>query len=64
MFRYEGEFRDDKRHGKVEEMTAVRETADATRVTYRGSLDVNQTMSGMGILDAGNVRYNGDFYEN
>ena len=62
-FRYEGEFRDDKRHGRVDEMTAVRET-DNQRVTYRGSLDANQLMSGVGVLEAGNVRYNGDFHAN
>ena len=59
-FRYEGEFRDDKRHGRVEVLTAVRET-DNQRITYKGSLDENQLMSGVGELEAGNVRYTGDF---
>lgn len=48
-FSYEGEFREDKRHGKVDEMTAVRET-DQVRVTYKGSMNEKQMMSGLGVL--------------
>ena len=63
VFRYEGEYRDDKRHGKVGELTAIRET-DHQKVTYKGSLDANEVMNGIGILEAGNVRYTGDFQIN
>ena len=61
--RFEGEFRDDKRHGKVEEMTAIRES-DQIKVKYKGSLDQKQMMNGMGILEAGNVQYAGEFQIN
>ena len=47
--RFEGEFKDDKRHGKVDEMTALRES-DQVRVTFQGSLNEKQMMSGLGHL--------------
>lgn len=64
VLRYEGDYRDDKRHGRVEELTAKADWDGTTKVTYRGSLDANEHMSGMGVLEAGNVKYTGEFQVN
>ena len=63
VLRYEGEYKDDKRNGKVEEMVAYRDT-DHAKVTFKGSLNENEHMSGMGVLETPEVRYTGDFQVN
>ena len=60
--RYEGEYKEDKRHGKVDELSATRQ--DGQRIVFRGNLDAKEAMSGHGTLDAGNVRYTGEFQVN
>jgi len=61
--RYEGEYKEDKRHGKADELSATRES-DGQRVIFRGSLNAKEAMTGHGTLDAGNVRYTGEFQVN
>ena len=58
--RYEGEYKDDKRQGTVEELSAVRDS-DGERVKFVGRLDENQMMVGLGRLEAGKVCYSGEF---
>mmetsp|Transcript_35153 Transcript_35153/g.46302 ORF Transcript_35153/g.46302 Transcript_35153/m.46302 type:complete len:134 (-) Transcript_35153:179-580(-) len=58
--RYEGEFKEDKRHGVADELSATRES-DNQRVVFRGTLNAKEAMTGHGTLEAGNMKYTGDF---
>ena len=60
---FEGEFNEDKRHGKVEEMSATRES-DQQKVTFKGTLDEKEIMNGYGVIEAGNQRYTGELQLN
>ena len=44
-------------------MSAIRES-DGQKITYRGNLNSKEAMTGYGVLEAGNVRYTGEFQVN
>ena len=68
FLKYVGEFEDDKRCGKVEELSigGVPEEGKKPDVIFKGRLDKDQNMDGLGVLEMVNekVKYTGEFQDN
>ena len=68
FLKYVGEFKDDKRCGKVDELSigGVPEEGKKPDVIFKGRLDKDQNMDGLGVLEMVNekVKYTGEFQGN